>query len=530
MATSGLAQFLHDAELDIASYERTIRDLESRLLQMKSRRDDLQQDVARVSSLLSPVRRIPTEILQEIFAFAGAERESNAFGVYATKESVALRVSAVCNRWRTVALDTPDLWTHFAAELQQRYRAPVDLFLVRSKQRPLALTITEPEKGGLRDDRLLGLLVAQASRWRSIDYDHVLDENYLRIIEEIPSLPSLSSLVCSVIGTSFAACLKECTSLNHLIVQYLYAHTLEVESLPLARVADLSIEYGKHGAFNNSLEILKACVDTVKTLTYESPSDHRKSNSVVPAQHAPLSAADLAREPIQCRILSSLEIYLSSHSGVYPHVSDILQSLTLPALRILAISGSCAYAEVHRGQWPGHALDGFFARSRCALTELFISGLPLSDTEILAALRYTSPALERLTIAEVCTADHFPDAVQQPLVQTITKSLVAELTVDTAKHVEGTLTPESSPFLPKLCFLELQVHRHFDADTEFVEMIKSRWYSSVAVSRPRHSSLRTANLYIRGRQIDESVYVPLKALDKEGMKIVVKGLNQGYIV
>ncbi|KAL0567236.1 hypothetical protein V5O48_014759 [Marasmius crinis-equi] len=527
--TSVCVRFLQDADSDVATYDKTIQNLESRLLEIKSQRDDLQRNIAQVSSLLSPIRRLPTEILQIIFSIAGIEgRLMNLLGVHERQESIALRISAVCHRWRIIGLDTPDLWTHFAVKTQNTFLEPLKLFLDRSRLMPLSFMVVEPDEGEDDDSdvQLPHLLVEHASRWQSVDHDHVLSEACLGVIEGVTSLPSLRSLVCSRLSSPFLALLNGCGHLDDLIVRYLHFDTLLPDSLPLARVVDLTIEYGRDGAVKDSLEVLKACASTIKSLSYQCPLS--RTGGARQAQHTPQPASP-EQEPITCRTLSTFSINLYHPDGIFTHISDILRSLTLPALKTLALLGQCGRNGNYEGEWPVHIVEDLFTRSKCVLVELYIDGLPLSEAEILAVLGRT-PSLEILTIAEVFTEEDIDDEGElldgDKLVRTISKAFISSCTVTNG---EGNASSQTQ-FLPNLSALHLLVHEHFDADTEFVEMVKSRWYSPTITTRPRHVSLETVTLEICAQQVDAWVYEPLKALDKEGLKIVVKTRGNGYIV
>ncbi|KAL0575830.1 hypothetical protein V5O48_006138 [Marasmius crinis-equi] len=494
---------------------------------------DAEVYLAQASSLLSPIHRIPTELLTKIFTFAGEEgRETNTFGVYRKQESVAFRISAVCHRWRVVALDTPELWSRFAVSLNRRFASPVKLFLGRSRQKPLSIII----EGAAEDDLDLSLLrsiVDHAPRWQSVDYEGLASSDFydaLDIISEGPALPLLRSIVCGsgVPEEEDEDKLKACKALDNVIIRYRDFYSADIESMPLGRVQHLAFEYGMERSFDIFLDMLRTCSSTPKSLSYRSPPNYWESfRDYDIARHTPQTDSN-RRAPITCKAVSLLDICLYNDDGIYPHISDILPSLTLPALERLSISsafyGQC---ELFKGKWPSHALDDFFARSRCVLTELLIGGLPLSETEVMAALRHT-PSLRRLTIHEVRTEDFFGDESyeRQPPVSTVTKSFVTKFKLDLGNRTKK--SPRPQPFLPKLCFLELHVDAHFDADVEFVEMIQSRWYPAVGTSQ-KHSSLQTATLDVRGRELDTSVYEPLKALDKDGMQIVVKARGKGTL-
>ena len=71
---------------------------------------------------LHPIKRIPREILQEIFEHAVDEEHTQLmnklqsdFHPYKDFPSVAFRISATCRHWREIATRTPKLWRHICA-------------------------------------------------------------------------------------------------------------------------------------------------------------------------------------------------------------------------------------------------------------------------------------------------------------------------------------------------------------------------------------------------------------------------------
>ncbi|KAL0566837.1 hypothetical protein V5O48_015160 [Marasmius crinis-equi] len=522
-----ISQFLREAKADLDIYDRIICDLEDKITKVRAKRDSLQTYVARYSSLLSPVRRLPSEIIQEIFAFAsvGIGRAGNMLGVYSQWESRAMRISAICHRWRTIALDTPELWSCFAVQLQERARDPVELFLTRSKQVPLSLTIANSGANVPLDEGVASALVAHSARWRSVDYHNLwYCPSVLDIIDQAPTLPSLRDVVCLVPDDGapivHSGQLKDSTRLDTVAIRYDFYNSVPIDSLPLDTAKTVIFQWGKDGAFTHSLEVLRACADVVKSLTYESSPDTADWTAILHADHTPAPNED---DPIECKNVHSLTVYLFHDHGTYAHLSDIFQSLTLPSLTSVYLYGDSNTTEdnpdgAFDGEWPGSVVDLFFARSRCYLTKLTLEGLPLDGSQLLSFLQHT-PLLESLVVIEFSAVDYWVQPQTSPnlLTKTVTKSLVQKLRI----QIESAPTP----FLPKLDIFRFRVQQHFDADVEFVDMLKSRWYSPIPASGTnppfQHRSLRTASLHILDRDVDEYIYQPLKALDAEGMMVVV---------
>ncbi|KAF9267175.1 hypothetical protein L218DRAFT_722426 [Marasmius fiardii PR-910] len=462
---------------------------------------------------MSGIRGLPPEILQDIFLYAVNGTGENAFGVYGLWVSVAFRISAVCSRWRYIALDTGRIWTSFEVELHERARYPVSLFLSRSKTLPLSLSIGDPSEAGVAvDKKLLASLVAHSHRWGNVDYHYIYDEECLDMLAVAPSLPLLRQIVCVAELASPRAIheqqFKKCKNLYSATVRYEFYDRLDVDSLPLDHIFHLAVEHGIDGCFENAMEILKTCGKRLKTFIYGSlPSGDL--HCILPAPHTPVHLS----ESIICHA-DYLAIELWNEIGIYPLLSNILQSLTLPKVTKILLDGDCAKDGKYEGEWPAAIVDSFLTRSRCNLTSVSLEGIPLSDEDVLAVIRRT-PALESLTIRELFAKDYRIPLQETPkgLVQTVTKALMIQL--QKGYHLDDT-----GLFLPRLKQLRLRVHAHFDADLEFVEVVRCRWLSCRGVLAER--GLREVSLVVLDRDLDELIYKPLGDLEKDGLRVVVK--------
>ncbi|KAJ7152116.1 hypothetical protein C8R46DRAFT_1228976 [Mycena filopes] len=110
------------AHWEIARYKIDIRTLKHALDNLLSERDTFDLHVARCSSVLAPVRSLPSEILLRIFAsFGGPDDSSDPWNEPPQRKTpehlqrlakYELRIlSGVCCAWRTIIMGTPSLWT-----------------------------------------------------------------------------------------------------------------------------------------------------------------------------------------------------------------------------------------------------------------------------------------------------------------------------------------------------------------------------------------------------------------------------------
>jgi len=129
-------------------------------------------------AVLSPARRIPTEILQKIFAdFGEIERSTQNWGAYHARH-LPWVVSHICRSWRQVALGIPAIWARIPRiTLRSRTKSArnVDLLqtlLTRSATAPLTLDIvickSKPPLKTTQDDTFLSLILSHSYRIQTL--------------------------------------------------------------------------------------------------------------------------------------------------------------------------------------------------------------------------------------------------------------------------------------------------------------------------------------------------------------------------
>ncbi|KAJ7463667.1 hypothetical protein FB451DRAFT_1493179 [Mycena latifolia] len=174
-----LRSVLSEARIHLAHLERRISEgsffFGTRRLARE--RDELQARVSLYANILSPLRRMPPELLAEIFAFAVL---SDPGGTHAAPR-MKWDLGQVCRRWRAVCVSLPRLWTdidiHFCAEHGSAATYPasvLQLQLERSAWLPLRVTFDCDTSGRVKvphlehQVRLLRLLVEHCARWATL--------------------------------------------------------------------------------------------------------------------------------------------------------------------------------------------------------------------------------------------------------------------------------------------------------------------------------------------------------------------------
>ncbi|KAJ7657750.1 hypothetical protein DFH06DRAFT_1197054 [Mycena polygramma] len=190
---------LVEPTLRITHLDDEIADLQKAIDKLAQERDGLGAFVKAHKALISPVRRLPLDIIQEIF-LACLPTHRNC--VMSAKEPPVL-LGRICSSWRAISLSTPRLWTKihlvrpsrpppeagshelqsFERKLSQRRETFKD-WLGRSGECALSISLEEchnfrpmpainvgpiPDASIARDPSLyLQALIPFASRWRDI--------------------------------------------------------------------------------------------------------------------------------------------------------------------------------------------------------------------------------------------------------------------------------------------------------------------------------------------------------------------------
>ncbi|KAF7348267.1 F-box domain-containing protein [Mycena sanguinolenta] len=142
-----IRSLLVDPTHDLARIDAQIEAMEVSLGQLKEQRASLKEPIDAHKALISPMRRIPQDVLLEIF-FSCLPTEHNALIDPAQAPLILGRVS---RHWREVAYSTPMVWSsiHIPAlnyhitppNLLLRFERLVEAWLERSAPCPLSISI-----------------------------------------------------------------------------------------------------------------------------------------------------------------------------------------------------------------------------------------------------------------------------------------------------------------------------------------------------------------------------------------------------
>ncbi|KAL0064062.1 hypothetical protein AAF712_009028 [Marasmius tenuissimus] len=335
--------FIHDAERDIQTYDRYID-------QIRVKQTELRADIARCSSLASPIRRLPSELLQRIFVFAleplsfNSPTVSNIFGCETneelgptTWESVAFCLASVCHRWREVAVATPAIWSRFAFYECERALDPVRLCILRSSSHEISFIASRFDE---TVPELIETLIQHSRRWSH--FTVYGNDDFILAEEKFPALTSAGFPFTD--GPSPAVALVP-SSLNSVTIGVNADQTDPDLQEHMDTARHLTIEHSTSNCISRTLNLLSSCSTSLNTLAIRGELDMEGWTGST--EHQPIDVV----ASVSLQNVTFLFIDLWTEGGVYPHLEDLFRSLTLPSIRHLLFWGECAFSRQAGLQW-----------------------------------------------------------------------------------------------------------------------------------------------------------------------------------
>ncbi|KAJ7443013.1 hypothetical protein FB451DRAFT_96141 [Mycena latifolia] len=216
---SEIQTLLTEPTLRLKRLDDEIADLQKALDKLAEERAGLSAFVDAHRALISPVRRLPLDIIQEIFvACLPAHRNC----VMSAVEAPVL-LGRICSSWRSISLSTPRLWSRLhIVEPTCPYNAPAmfkekvaqrlettKMWLGRSGRCPLSISLqsTFDHTGftSATPNRLIQDLLPFASRWEHISFTALFSSLTAMTHLTPADVPMLKSVTISEIQEHIAA-------------------------------------------------------------------------------------------------------------------------------------------------------------------------------------------------------------------------------------------------------------------------------------------------------------------------------------
>ncbi|KAF9063502.1 hypothetical protein BDP27DRAFT_1335053 [Rhodocollybia butyracea] len=514
------ARELSEVEVTLRLAKDDIADCDTEMHRLKSRREGLILYAEKLSGLLSPIRRLPNEILCQIFLDCCAENDLRN-----GKTGTADILSSVCTRFRELAISYSALWSNLTIFLPADYdfdkrgdliRVPklleeetklsslIQLYLDRSKNHPLSLDLDIETREVSTEHCSLRLLARESNRWKHLIFrGGAFDPEY-----GFPSLDHLSFPLLESIA--FDAGLNQ---------DYIFSP--EAEAFLLAprirklRFHDMLVDVLTISAFSSTWKSLKH-LDYHTTMVFKylwtilDLCPALGSLKLEGLNNGEDEDGTQSNTPRNLPTLSSLTVINNGFHELDDTLECIISSLTTPNLSKLVLEQDNDKAAEHpRKSFP--IINQFFERSRFrSLASLVIQCLYIRDQDMVTLLRQL-PSLQELSIHD----PPFPGlASHNPISKSFIESLHAWKRSPLRRSVE--------PLVSQLRELTLKVETEGFDPFSFVDTIASRWLpDEFSVAALGLVCLRSIELHL-GQIVDAKPYEPLKQFEKAGLRVVVR--------
>ncbi|KAI5827919.1 hypothetical protein K523DRAFT_389749, partial [Schizophyllum commune Tattone D] len=386
-------------------------------------------------SIVSPVRRLPPELLTSIFfeVAPGSPFERGPL--------LARTVACVCFTWRAVVLGMPLLWSYISSEQM----SPLDSYAAqirRSGDLPLHLRHWQWAENGPRAE-LLKLLRLHAARWTSIE---ITSSCATLEAQPMVALPLLQKASIWVEGPATGR--KERTPLHFLantptLVDLTIRLTGEkavsiwswvaIPPFPHLTTLDIGIETATwdHPPYTTILAAVRSCMQTLTTLTLDIIGDFHEGMRI---RQSDGSLLHLERLGDLCLMSRAAEVFLPAIE------SPVLHRLVLAKL-----------PNPDYTQLP--ALLDFLSRQSLRVKGLILEDIEAGDEEMLIRCFERLDDLEELHVIEPYSSALLP--------------VLRQLTV----------TEDQRPLLPKLITVVFRFQNrgaHDRVEDALKEMVASR--------------------------------------------------------
>ncbi|KAJ6517512.1 hypothetical protein C8R47DRAFT_255505 [Mycena vitilis] len=444
------------APAELKRYDAEIEQLQGLLSRLVSERRALAEHLGACRKVSAPIRRLPVELLTEIFQASIPCKENTKTPHSSTsKEELdrlakrsLLELSQVSSLWHTIAIGTPQLWSTIIVDTSRWGQPPASAdiclalirrSLLRSRDCPLVLRVHCSAND--YSPSVLKLLSKHARRWQDVDL-MLPREVTANLKTARGNLPLLETLT---FGNDFrgvnvfktAPDLRKVTLLGR-------AEGIDSEKLPWTQLQEVEYTGGKGAGSPAALSVAQY-LSLGAALTLDA---NLEDNAVLwPAVVSRIGTLTLLLRP--------------SPSNANNCLGQVFISMTLPHLRRLSFQSGKEYLPL---AWNQPQFLDFSRRS--SLHDHLISlnlHATITDVELLQCLSGL-PLLERLMIRS--------EYITRPNHISVTDALLQGLIL----YREGT------SLVPRLHFFSLTSFLHF-SDDAYWEFLSSR-----LDSEPEHRS------------------------------------------
>ncbi|KAJ7465056.1 hypothetical protein FB451DRAFT_428596 [Mycena latifolia] len=181
LGQSGASSFEQQVKRLIEAAEANVAHIDSQIRDLMRLRDQERGVIAALKLVIAPIRKLPAELLVEIFMHAVESQ-------YEWLKAV-LAVCGVCAHWRQLACTTPRLWTGLLRIQKKKsasdgYLTMTKTLLDRSAPLPISISLNNDLAMEQPTPSLVDLFFSIAPRWRSLALDDV--DSSLSKLRQLP--------------------------------------------------------------------------------------------------------------------------------------------------------------------------------------------------------------------------------------------------------------------------------------------------------------------------------------------------------
>jgi F-box-like len=408
-----IAEYVTTVNEELSELNTKITEMRTALMQVTRTRDRLQTAVNQHQALISPLRRLPPELLQVIFVWC-LPSHRNAV-MHASEAPVLL--GRVCSEWRQISLSTPEVWSSlhivppninfsnltFSKARFKRKRELIEMWLGRSGACPLNISFvwfaSDSEDAIKLCASLLEALIPMCGKWQMLDFQvplKMLKPFTGLTVKDVPLLEGLSlmdnrtPLGIDVVdkwpeSLMFA---ESAVNLKSFTLTF-FSGGLRLPSIPWHQLTTLYLESNISFFFQDSREMLSTFAQCahLQNCTLKFPLSHTAS----------VPAFETLNLPITLPRLQVLCLDGDQHLQNTFHMSNTLINLCAPKLRKLEIFGRSGRPEGNVAPEPLVAIRMLLERSKCPLEILTVEAMSLLPEEFISCLKLV-PTLVELVV------------------------------------------------------------------------------------------------------------------------------------
>lgn len=342
------------------------------------------QFVSEHRAIISPIRRLPPEILQEIFLHA-VDSGPNAITYYPWHNvaNIPYGISQVSVLWRRTALNTPALWARIPTvpierqfTTKPRYLAFLAEVLSRTRGAPLELSFYGPDRMASDGPHpAIEMLIAHSMSWKKVTIEvPSLELSMFDAIKgRLALLETLTIRGWYFISPNSDIPIDVFHDAPRLREVSLFHTNSKMITLPFSQLVHYHQEE-VHVAQLNGL-FISSWSSTLRSLSLRMYCENQVSIAGIPITLASLTVL-------------KLRLHFSSTDYI------LLDQLFLPVLEELLVD-SCVYTRRH----PFRPIISLVTRAgqACPLRKLYIRSLSINQGELTTLLRQT-PLITHLTM------------------------------------------------------------------------------------------------------------------------------------